>query len=97
MEIQRVYNKVQSIVYIPEQKDQIRFSQKTSKRACTVLKKKIKKSLNQMKTRWTCMIMVGREKCGEGEKGFVIQSMPHCLSAHYVQMQQRLSPGQEIR
>lgn len=56
-----------------------------------------KKSLDQMKTRWTCMVMVGREKCGEGEKGLMIQNMPHCLSAHYVQKQQRLSPGEEIR
>lgn len=94
MEIQGFTTRCKASFTFQNRKIRLDFAKKPLKGPALCWKKK---SLDQMKTRWTCMVMVGREKCGEGEKGLMIQNMPHCLSAHYVQKQQRLSPGEEIR
>lgn len=85
MEIQGFTTRCKASFTFQNRKIRFNFAKKPLKEPALCWKKK---SLNQMKTRWTCKIMVGREKCGEGKKGLVIQSMPHCLSAHYVQKQQ---------
>lgn len=80
MEIQRLYNQVQTSVYAQEQEVQIRLCQKRSQHNSEKKKQRTKKhkvKCLQMNARLIFVRMLKRGKFGDGEKQLMIRCISH--------------------